>query len=121
MEGRARLWADTALPGGEFSTQRRQWAYDGEPVTFELEYNLGQGGYVVFGTKGEDAVVNTPKIEGRYRWTHTFHCGAKPETYEVYATPYLTRDRCDWVYDKTEEKWYYYPGSGEKPDLPMAS
>jgi hypothetical protein len=115
---RARLWADTALPDGEFSLQRRQWAYDGEQVTFELECDPGAAHYVVFGVAGEETVVNTPKVEGRYRWMHVFRCGPKPKVYEVYAVPYLIRGKCDYIYDKNEDKWYHYPGHAETPDVP---
>ena len=115
---RARLWADTAQPDGEFSLQRRQWAYDGEQVTFELECDPGAAHYVVFGVAGDETVVNTPKVEGRYRWTHVFRCGPKPKVYEVYAVPYLIRGKCDYIYDKNEDKWYHYPGHAETPDVP---
>ena len=115
---RARLWADTALPDGEFSPQRRQWAYDGEPVTFETECAAGLADYVVFGVAGDEAVVNTPKVEGRYRWTHGFRCGPVAKVYEVYAVPYLIRGKCDYIYDRNEDKWYHYPGARETPDVP---
>ena len=118
LSAHARLWADTATADGSFSLQRRQWAYDGEPVTFELESDPGLTNFVVFGISGEEAVVDTTKVEGRYRWTHVFRCGPRPQTYEVYAVPYLMRGKCDWVYDKNEDKWYHYPGRTEKPDLP---
>jgi hypothetical protein len=81
----ARLWADTALPEGGLSLQPRQWAYDGEPVTFELEVDPGLANYVVFGIGGDETVVSIAKVEGRYRWTHVFHCGDRPQTFEVYA------------------------------------
>jgi hypothetical protein len=114
----ARLWADTAMPDGGFSLQKQQWAYDGEPVTFELECDPGLVSYVVFSTrKGEETVVNVTKVEGRYRWTHVFRAGPQPQVYEVFAAPYLIRGRCDWIYDKNEDKWYFYPGITEKPDL----
>jgi hypothetical protein len=118
--GGARLWADTAQADGSFSRQHRQWAYDGEPVTFELECASAPSVYVVFGVAGDDTVVNTAKIEGRYRWTHVFHAGPKPQTYEVYAIPLAIRGRCDWIYDKTDEKWYHYPGANERPDVQIA-
>ena len=114
----ARLWADTALPDGEFSPQRRQWAYDGEPVTFETECAAGLADYVVFGVAGDETVVNTPKVEGRYRWTRVFRCGPVAKVYEVYAVPYLIRGKCDYIYDRNEDKWYHYPGARETPDVP---
>jgi hypothetical protein len=114
----ARLWADAALPDGAFSLQRHQWAYDGEPVTFELECDPGLANYVVFGVAGDETVVNTPKVQGRYRWTHVFRCGPRPKVYEVYAVPYLMRGKCDYVFDKNDEKWYHYPGRTETPDVP---
>ena len=118
LSAHARLWADTATADGSFSLQRRQWAYDSEPVTFELESDPGLTNFVVFGISGEEAVVDTAKVEGRYRWTHVFRCGPRPQTYEVYAVPYLMRGKCDWVYDKNEDKWYHYPGARETPDVP---
>jgi hypothetical protein len=114
----ARLWADTALADGGFSLQRHQWAYDGETVTFELECDPGLANYIVFGIAGDETVVNTPKVEGRYRWTHVFRCGLKAKDYEVYAVPYLVRGKCDYIYDKNDEKWYHYPGAHEQPDFP---
>jgi len=115
---RARMWADTALPDGGFSLQRGQWAYDGETVTFELESDPGLTNYVVFGVAGDETVVSAPKVEGRFRWTRAFRCGERPQTYEVYAVPYLLRGRCDYVFDRNEDKWYHYPGAQEHPDLP---
>ncbi|MCX5684445.1 MAG: hypothetical protein NT049_12270 [Planctomycetota bacterium] len=114
----ARLWADTALPDGGFSSLRHQRAYDGESVTFELECDPGLANYVVFGIAGDETVVSVPKAEGRYRWAHVFRCGNAPKTYEVYAVPYLMRGKCDYIYDKNEEKWYHYPGRTETPDVP---
>jgi hypothetical protein len=114
----ARLWADTGLPDGGFSLQRHQWAYDGEAVMFELECDPGMANYVVFGIAGDETIVNTPKVAGRYRWTHVFRCGPKARDYEVYAVPYLIRGKCDYVYDKNEGKWYHYPGAHETPDVP---
>jgi hypothetical protein len=114
----SRLWADTALPDGGFSLQRHQWAYDGETVTFELECDPGLANYVVFGIAGDETVVNLAKVEGRYRWTHVFRCGPKAKTCEVYAVPYLIRGKCDYVYDKNDDKWYHYPGAHETPDVP---
>jgi len=114
---KARLWADAATIDGSFTLQKHQWAYDGEPVMFELECVPGMADYVVFGTDKEETVVNIARVEGRYRWMHVFHCGPKAKTYEVHATPFLIRGKCDWVYDKNEDKWYYYPGMSDKPDV----
>ena len=118
MTAHARLWADTALPDGAFSVQPRQWAYDGEPVAFELEADPGLANFVVFGVGGEETVVSIAKVEGRFRWTQAFRAGDRPQTFEVYAVPYLLRGKCDWVYDKKDDKWYHYPGANEKPDVP---
>jgi len=112
----ARLWADTGGPGG-FSYEKRQYAYDGQPVTFELECVPSKNLYAVFGTGSQDAVVNTPTSAGRYRWTHAFAGGIKPTTYEVYAAAFEVRDRCDWVYNKLKDTWECYPGSNDKPDV----
>ena len=120
MGGSARLWADTAQADGSFSLQHRQWAYDGEPVTFELECASAPGVYIVFGVAGDDTVVNTAKVEGRYRWTRVFHAGPKPQRFEVYAIPFVIRGKCDWIYDQNEDQWYHYPGGGEKPDVLIA-
>jgi hypothetical protein len=120
MGGSARLWADTAQADGSFSLQLRQWAYDGEPVTFELECASAPGVYIVFGVAGDDTVVNTAKVEGRYRWTRVFHAGPKPQRFEVYAIPFVIRGKCDWIYDQNEDQWYHYPGGGEKPDVLIA-
>ena len=114
-----RLLADTALPGGEFSAQRRQRAYDREPVTFEMECATRRGHFVVFTVGGEDYVVETPYAAGRYRWTHAFTCGTESRTYQVSATPFLMRGKIDWVYNKSTEAWEYYPGSTGKPDIAL--
>jgi hypothetical protein len=114
------MWADSALAGGRFSTQDKQWVYDGEPVTFELECDAGAAHFVVFGVDGDETVVSVAEVEGRYRWTRSFECGAEPRTLEVYAIPFLIRGRCDWVHDKVKDKWTYYPGRSEKPDVQTA-
>ncbi|MBE3068830.1 MAG: hypothetical protein IMZ66_01200 [Planctomycetes bacterium] len=117
----ARLWADTALAGGEFSVAKRQAAYDGETVTFELECDPGAVHYVVFGVEDDETVVESGEVRGRYRWTRTFRTGPKPQTFEVHATPFLIRGKCDWVYDKAKDAWFFYPGTSEKSDIATAS
>lgn len=116
----ARLWADTAQADGAPSIQRHQWAYDGETVTFELECDDGPARFVVFGAQGRETVVNTAALPGRYRWARTFNAGAEPKTVEVYAAVYLQRGKCDWVLDRSQDTWYFYPGGAEKPDLVAA-
>jgi len=116
----ARMWADTALPGGSFSIHNHQWAYEGEPVTFELECDPGAVHYVVFGIDGNETVVESGEVRGRYRWTHAFQAGPKSRTYEVYARPFLMRGKCDWVYDRAKDTWHFYPGASEKPDVATA-
>jgi len=116
----ARIWADTALAGGKFSIQGHQWAYDGEPVTFELETDPGAVNFVVFGFEGDETVVESGDVAGRYRWTRTFHTGPEPQQYEIYAQAFLMRGKCDWIYDKTKKAWFFYPGSADRPDIPSA-
>jgi len=114
------MWADTASPTGGFSNLHRQWAYDGEPVTFELECPVGTN-YVVFGVDGNETVIEEAASVGRFRVTRTFKAGPKPVTYEVYATPFVTRDRRDWYYDDVDKSWYFHPGSNDKSDIAVAS
>ena len=116
---RARLWADTARPG-TFSAQSEQWAWDGEPVTFELACDPGAADYVVFGTDGRDTVVTVPAAAGRFRWTQAFHCGPEPKRIEVYAIPFLLRGRCDWVFNRLQDRWEHYPSRTETPDVQSA-
>jgi len=116
----ARMWADSARPAGRFSTRDEQWVWNGEPVTFELECDPGAVTFVVFGTNGEETVVSVPRVEGRYRWTRAFHCGAEPQTLEVYAIPFLLRGKCDWVHDRAADTWHYYPGRTGEPDVQAA-
>jgi hypothetical protein len=116
----ARLWADTAEVDGSLSLASHQYAYDGEPVILELEVPPGSAQYVLFGVGKDEIVVNTPMIPGRFRLTHTFHCGAKPQTFEIVATPLLIRGKCDWIFDDAEGKWLYYPGHNDKPDIATA-
>jgi hypothetical protein len=115
-----RLWADTATPDREPSMKHHQYAYDGEPVTFELQCPVGAAHYVIFGIGPDVTVINTPKAPGQFRWTHAFSCGLKSRDYEVYATPYLLRGHCDWVFDKDEDKWYFYPSRNDPPDVKSA-
>ena len=116
----ARLWADTALDDGRLSTEARQWAYDGEPVTFDLECDPGAVNFIVFGVDGEETVVTVPESAGHYRWQRAFRCGDEPKTYEVYAMPMLIRGKCDWVYDSAKDAWMFYPGRLETPDVQTA-
>ena len=117
---KARLWADTALEDGRFSTDGDQWAYDGEPVTFDLQVDPGAVNFVVFGIEGVETVVTVPESAGHYRWTHTFRCGHEPKSYEVYAMPMVIRGKCDWVYDSADDSWEFYPGRLETPDVQTA-
>lgn len=112
-----RLLADTARPGGEFSAQRNQWAYDGETVTFQMECAPGAGHFVLFTVQGKDYVVETPQAAGLYRWTHVFRAGAGPQVYTVSVSPFLMRGKCDWVYNSSTGAWDYYPGATNKPDI----
>jgi hypothetical protein len=57
---------------------------------------------------------------GQYRWTLVFQAGPKPQNYEVYAIPYLIREARDWVYDKNEKKWYFYPPRNDASDVQTA-
>ena len=116
----ARMWADSARPGGAFSAEDDQWVWDGEPVTFELQCDPGAVHFVVFGVDGEETVVSLPAAEGHYRWTRAFDCGPEPRTLEVYAIPFLMRGRCDWVHDKVTDTWTYYPGRSERSDVQTA-
>jgi len=113
----ARMWADSARPAGGFSTEANQWVYDGEPVTFELECDPGAVDYVVFGVDGEEHVVGVGAVKGRYRWTRAFQCGAEPRTLEVYAIPFLIRGECDWIKNRTDDTWDFYPGRNDKADV----
>jgi hypothetical protein len=114
---KARLWADTALADGQFSLQAHQWAYDGEPVTFELECSPSLANFVIFGVDGHEMVVNVTEVAGRYRWTHAFRCGPQPQVYEVYVIPYIMRGRCDWIKDRDGEGWSHFPGRNDSPDI----
>ena len=114
----ARLLADTSLPEGKLLDEKHQWAYDGEPVTFELETDPGGVHFVVFGIDGNETIVNSGDVIGRYRWTHVFRAGSQPKEYEVYAQPFLLRGKCDWIYDRPKDAWFFYPSSGEKLDIP---
>jgi hypothetical protein len=116
-----RLWADTAEADGSMSTQSHQWAYDGETVTLELEAPPAAAHYVLFAMGKEEIVVNTPMIPGRFRLEHVFHCGAKPQTFEVAATPFLIRGKPDWIYEEAADKWLFLPGRNDKPDVETAS
>jgi hypothetical protein len=82
-----------------------------------MECPPGPGHFVVFTAEGKDYVVETPEAAGVYRWTHAFRAADRPLTYEVRATPYLMRGKCDWVYNNITESWDCYPGSTNKPDL----
>jgi len=114
------LWADTALPDGRFSSARHQWAYDGEPVQFELQVTPGGATYIVFGKGDEATVVDMEEGRGQYRWTLVFQAGHEPQDYEVFAVPFITREVRDWVYDRTEKKWYFYPPRDDASDVPTA-
>ncbi len=102
------------------SLREHQWAYDGETVTFELDCQPGTVQYVVFGIEGDETVIDIPKVRGKYRWTHVFEAGLKAKDYEVYAKPFLIRDHRDYIYDKLEGKWYYYPSHDDKEDVQTA-
>jgi hypothetical protein len=118
-QGSARLWADTGGPDG-FSYNDQQYSYDGQPVLFEFECEPSRLTYAVFGTGSHDTVVNTPTSAGRYRWSHAFSGGTQPTTYEVYATAFDMRGKCDWVYNKQKDTWEFYPGTVDKPDVKIA-
>ena len=116
----ATLWADTSLADGRFSAARHQWAYDGEPVLFELQVTPGGANYIVFGKDDEAAVVDMEEGRGQYRWTLVFQAGHEPQDYEVFAVPFIIREARDWVYDKNEKKWYFYPPRNDASDVQTA-
>jgi len=119
VRGTGRLWADTATPTGTLSLLEEQWAYDGEPVMFELEVDV-PADYVVFGAEGRETLVEIAKAMGRYQWTHTFIAAEEPQVYEVYAVPYLIRLRRDYIYDRADDTWYFYQTGSDKPDVKSA-
>ena len=114
------LWADTALANERFSAARHQWAYDGEPVQFELQVTPGGANYIVFGQDDKASVVEMEEGRGQYRWTLVFQAGHEPQDYEIYAVPFLVREARDWVYDRTEKKWYFHPPRDDAPDVRTA-
>ena len=116
----ATLRADSSLADGRLSDQTHQWVYDGEPVMFELEVVPGAASYVLFEVGNEAAVVQAEDIGRRFRWTHTFRAGHEPQQAEVFATPFVVRDRCDWIYDRLEQKWLFYPAADDRRDVPTA-
>jgi hypothetical protein len=114
------LWADSALADGRLSDETHQWVYDGEPVTFELQVVPGAASYVLFEVGNEATVVQAEDIGRQFRWTHTFHAGHEPQEAEVFATPFVVRGRRDWIYDRLEQKWMFYPGADDRRDVPTA-
>jgi len=117
----ATLWADSALADGRFSSAPRQWVYDGEPVLFELQVAPGAANYVVFSVGDDAALVEAEEGRGHYRWTHVFQAGHEPQQYEVCATPFVVRERRDWIYDRHEEAWLFYPAADDRPDVQTAT
>jgi hypothetical protein len=115
----AYLWADTDRTVAGFSDRRHQWAYDGEPVTFELRID-GATDYIVFGVAGEETVVETINRTGRFRWTRAFHAGPEPRQYEVFAAPFLIRRQPDWFYNKSEDAWELLRRRDDRPDIMVA-
>jgi hypothetical protein len=95
---------------------RHQWAYDGEPVTFELEAPGGPAQYAVFTVDGKDTVVDFPDAAGRYRLTHVFRAGPEPQVFTIYASPYIIRGRRDWMYDSDAGAWNLHPRTDDPPD-----
>jgi len=110
------LAADTATPNGEFSPISRQFAYDGELVTFQMDISGGPDTYAVFNVEGRDVVVEFPKSFGRYEMTHRFRAGHVSQEYRVYATAFVVRGRRDWIYDKTTDTWHLHPREYDPPD-----
>jgi hypothetical protein len=114
--GTVKMWADTATPLGDMSTVRHQWAYDGEPVTFEIECSPGIN-YVVFGVSGDETVVEESSNLGKFSYTRSFKAGPKPIDYVVYANAYVVRGRRDYYYDSVEKAWRYHPRIGDRLDV----
>lgn len=115
----ARLLADTALPDGAMSDLKKQSAYDGETVNFELECYSGAVHYVIFSVGDKETLVDVGDETGRYRWSHTFKAGPAPKEYVVHAVPYVIRDKRDYFFDKNENKWIFYPSRNDRPDFPL--
>ncbi len=115
--GSAHMQADTASPSGAFTADRRQFAYDAEPVTFQFDTEGGALTYVVFNIEGRDTVVELPKTMGRYELTHRFRAGHQPLDYVVYATAFVVRGRRDWIYDKNDGTWHLHPRPDDPADV----
>lgn len=113
--GKAVLWGNTASSKDDgFSTDKVQWAYDGETVTFDF-WTKSSSDYVVFECTG-DAVAVPMDDKGTFQWSRSFKAGTEPKNYTVWATGYLRRGRVDWVYDKTAKEWYILQGYRDKAD-----
>lgn len=117
VQTRTYLTADTASPTGAMTAARHQWAYDGEPVTIELEAPGGPAQYVVFAIDDKDTVVDFPDAAGRYRLTHVFHAGPQPLVSTIYASPYIVQGRRDWIYDGAAGVWNLHPAAEDPPDV----
>ena len=117
---KATLYADTRTTEGDgFTLKSPQWAYDGEPVTFDFQPDPAPTNYVVFYWPDEKTDILTRKDITRtgYRGIGAFKAGPSPRKNTVRAVAYMIRGKCDWFLDKDTNKWEYYRSVTDEPDM----
>ncbi|NIA21152.1 MAG: hypothetical protein GWP05_04080 [Anaerolineaceae bacterium] len=122
----ATMYADTrTLAKDGFTNKSPQWAYQGEPVTFDFAPDYGLTDYAVFylpdGSRRYVDKRQTTDTGPNYRAVGTFKAGREPRTYTIEAIAFNVRRQNDWYWDKDDKQWVYHRTQGDQPDFKVGS
>ena len=115
----ATLYADTLTAEKDgFTNRSPQYAYEGEPVTFDFAPDLAATDYAVFlwpdGTG--DCLDRQDLVMSYFRGVGVFKAGDPPRRNLVQAVAYAVRGKSDWFYDKDADEWVYHSMRSDEPD-----
>ena len=123
---RATMYADTRILAKDgFTNRSPQWAYEGEPVTFDFAPDFDVTDYAVFylpdGSRRYAGRLETVDTTPYFRAIGGFTAGREPRTYTVEAVGFNVRQQNDWYYDKDKKQWVYHLTQGDQQDYKTGS
>jgi len=116
----ATLYADTLTAEKDgFTNRGPQWAYEGEPVTFDFAPDPAASDYAVFIWPGgtPDVLTNQQLVNTYFRGIGVFKAGREPRKNLIQAFAYSIQGDCDWYHDGDADKWVHHLTRADEADF----
>ncbi len=113
------LYADTLTREETgFNMRSPQYAYHGEPVTFDFAPDYAATHYtIIIWPDGSPEMLGQKDVVNTYfRVTRSFEGAVKPREYKVIARGYQRVGSADWYFDTRTEQWTFQPMSRDMSD-----